>query len=325
MPAPRVRLPFAGAYRLTQGFAARPEVYQKFKLAGHNGLDWGTPTGTPILAVADGKAIEVAFKEGPDGADADGFGNYVKLEHDWGESLYAHLSKVDLKKGDAIKEGEQLGLAGNTGFSTAAHLHFGMRVNPYNREDGWRGYTNPAWFLVGPGFNEATDPAQLAAINRKMQAAQQSEAAARQELASAQAGFEFQRQELTTQADLYRERVTDLLKRFAGQIPPNTDLLASLEILVQKDAWNFERQELNAQANLWREKVVELLRRHIPGQLPANADPLATLEALMSQWADEIKQARSSQLAGLAASFAAGLPPSDPVTSGSARARSRSN
>lgn len=325
MPAPRVRLPFDGAYRLTQGFAARPEVYKQFGLVGHNGLDWGTPTGTPIVAVAEGKAVEIAFAEGEKGADAKGFGNYVKLEHSWGQSLYAHLSKIDLKKNDAIKEGSQLGLSGNTGFSSGPHLHFGLRVDPYNTSDGWRGYTNPAWFLVGTGFNEAVDSGQLADLNRKLQAAQKAETAARQELTSVQAGFDFQRQELTAQADLYRERVSDLLRRYAGQIPPSTDLLSSLEVLVQKDAWNFERQELNAQASLWREKVVELLRRYIPGQLPANADPLATLDALMKQWADEIKQARSSQLAGLAASFAASLPPVEDSTSDLARARSRSN
>lgn len=325
MPSPRVRLPFDGSPRLTQSFGARPEVYKQFGLVGHNGIDWGTRVGTPILAVADGKAVEIAFKDDAKGADANGFGNYVKLEHAWGQSLYAHLSKVDLKKSDTIKEGAQLGLSGNTGFSSGPHLHFGMRVSPYNTSDGWRGYTNPAWFLVGAGFNEAVDSAQLADLNRKLEAAQQSETTVRQELAAAQSGFDFQRQELTTQADLYRERVSDLLRRYAGQIPPSTDLLSSLEILVQKDAWNFERQELTAQANLWREKVIELLRRYMPGQLPANADPLATLDALMKQWSEELKQARSSQLAGLAASFAASLPPVEDTLSSRTRARSRSN
>lgn len=324
MPTPRVRLPFDGSQRLSQNFAERPEVYKQFGLAGHNGIDWGMKVGTPIVAVANGKAVEIAFKNDEKGADPKGFGNYVKLEHTWGQSLYAHLSKVDLKQGDAIKEGAQLGLSGNTGFSSGAHLHFGMRVSPYITSDGWRGYTNPAWFLVGPGFNEAADSTQIAELNRRLQTAQQSEANARQELANTQSGFDFQRQELTTQADLYRERVSDLLQRYAGQIPPNTDMLAALETLVQKDAWNFERQELNAQANLWREKVVDLLRRYMPGQLPANADPLATLDALMRQWSEELKQARVSQLAGLAGSFAASPPPPDEAAPHKANKRSPS-
>ncbi len=304
MPAPRIRLPFTGAFRMTQGFAEHPEVYQRFGLLGHNGIDWGMNIGTSLVAAADGKATEIAFVEGPKGADSDGFGNYVKLEHAWGQSLYAHLSKVDLKEGDGVTAGDQIGLSGNTGFSTGPHLHFGIRVNPFNAKDGWRGYVNPAWFLVGPGFNEETaGSAQLAELQRKMQDVQQA-------LSSAQSSFDFQRQELTAQADLWRNQITDMLRRYVpGQLPPSTDPLMIMDALLQKDPTNFQRQELAEQADLWREKVTDLLRRYLPGQLPANADPLAALETLMQQWSEEIKQARTAKLASFVAPFASAQTP----------------
>lgn len=291
MTAPRVRLPFDGKFRMTQGFAERPEVYKRYGLLGHNGIDWGMKVGTPILAVADGKVAEAKFKDDPKGWDADGYGNYLKLEHSWGESLYAHLSRIDVAEGNTVKEGDPIALSGNTGFSSGPHLHFGMRVKPFNRNDGWSGYTNPAWFLVGPGFNEAVDGARLAELTRRAEEAEKA-------LADAQAGFAFQRQELLAQAELYREQIMALLRRYVpGQLPPNADPLAMLETLLQREAAQFRHQELAAQVALWREKATELVRRYMPGQLPPNADPLVALEALLQQWSEDLKRARLAQLA----------------------------
>ncbi len=303
MSAPRVRLPFAGTFRMTQGFAERPEVYKRYGLLGHNGIDWGMKVGTPILAVADGKVVEAKFKDDPKGWDADGYGNYLKLEHTWGESLYAHLSRIDVAEGDTVREGDRIGLSGNTGFSSGPHLHFGMRVKPFNRQDGWSGYTNPAWFLVGPGFNEAVDGARLAELTQRAETAEKA-------LAEAQAAFNFQRQELIAQAELYREHLLQLLQRYVpGQLPPNADLLAILETLLQREGAQFRQQELVAQVTLWREKVTELVRRYLPGQLPPHADPLVALEALLQQWSEDLKRARLSQLAAFAP------PPSAPLYS----------
>jgi hypothetical protein len=133
--------------RITQGWKERPEYYSRFKvdgvpLQGHNGIDYGTPIGSVIVAVDDGKVVENAF-------DPFGYGYYVKLVHPWGESLYAHLSSANVDVGEIVLKGTPLGYSGNSGNSTGPHLHFGMRVNPFNRRDGMGGYTNPIPYLGG--------------------------------------------------------------------------------------------------------------------------------------------------------------------------------
>lgn len=131
---------------VTQVFGVNGDYYKRFKvdgvpLRGHNGIDFGTPVGTPIVAVDDGVVVEVANDPG-------GYGKYVKLVHPWGESLYAHLNHQDVPVGARLVRGVQLGLSGNTGKSTGPHLHFGMRVHPFNRADGWGGYIDPAPYLT---------------------------------------------------------------------------------------------------------------------------------------------------------------------------------
>jgi murein DD-endopeptidase MepM/ murein hydrolase activator NlpD len=130
---------------ITQNFGENPQVYGRFKvdgvaLKGHNGLDFGTPQGVPILAVNKGTVVEVA-------EDPTGYGRYVKMQHSWGQSLYAHLSSQLVSVGQVVKSGWYLGNSGDTGFSTGPHLHFGLRVNPFNRADGWGGYVDPLPYL----------------------------------------------------------------------------------------------------------------------------------------------------------------------------------
>ena len=138
---------------VTQRFGERPDYYARFSvdgvpLRGHNGIDFGTPEGTWITAVDSGNVVEVAD-------DDDGYGRYVKLVHPWGESLYAHLSAWAVAVGDKVERGQWIGDSGNTGNSTGPHLHFGMRVNPYNRQDGWGGYVDPAPYLLNVSAPEA--------------------------------------------------------------------------------------------------------------------------------------------------------------------------
>lgn len=132
---------------ITQVFGVNRDYYKQFKvdgvpLNGHNGVDFGIPVGTIIQAVYSGDVIEVAN-------DPEGYGLYIKLKHFWGETLYAHLSQQDVRVGDKVSMGQMVGLSGNTGKSTGPHLHFGMRVNPYNRKDGWGGYIDPLKYLGG--------------------------------------------------------------------------------------------------------------------------------------------------------------------------------
>lgn len=154
-PVPILAHPVADPrYRVvTQVFGVNGDYYRRFAvdgvpLLGHNGIDFGTPEGTEIVAVDDGWVIESANDPG-------GFGEYVKLGHAWGESLYAHLNTRNLLDG-RVGKGGLVGRSGWTGNvlppgPEGAHLHFGMRVNPYNRQDGWGGYIDPAPYLINVG------------------------------------------------------------------------------------------------------------------------------------------------------------------------------
>jgi len=227
---PRVPLPFTGSHRLTQGFGENPSVYARLGLPGHNGIDWSMPVGTPILAVDRGKVILKA-------EDKEGFGRHIKLQHDWGQSLYAHLSEFKVRKNQNVDQGDVIALSGNTGFSTGPHLHFGMRVKPYQTDDGWNGYTNPQRFLIWP--TESPSDEQLQELQQALQEAQQA-------LKDAQGSFAFERGELLEQADLWREAVSTLLQRFIpGELPPDTDVLATLSALMQSWAQELDVRRRN--------------------------------------------------------------------------------
>lgn len=138
--------PLGNNFPILQSFGDNPAGYADVTcggvaLRGHNGIDYGTPVGTPVLAIQNGAALEV-------GDDPDGFGRYVVLGHQWGQSLYAHLDQVSVAQGQSVAAGDQIGLSGNTGKTSQPHLHFGMRVNPFTVEDGWCGYVDPAPYLA---------------------------------------------------------------------------------------------------------------------------------------------------------------------------------
>lgn len=96
----------------------------------HKGIDIAAPVGTPIMAAADGEVISAGWNSG-------GFGNLVKILHSDGTvTLYAHNSKIHVRKGQFVKQGQHISNMGSTGFSTGPHLHFEMHpqgqkaVNP---------------------------------------------------------------------------------------------------------------------------------------------------------------------------------------------------
>ena len=103
----------------------------------HKGIDvvkqWGQ--SDTIIAIEEGTVAEV--RTNSVGFEVGTFGNYVLLKHDNGySSLYAHLSRVDVKKGQKVKKGQSLGYMGETGHSYGIHLHFeiglnNQRINPY--------------------------------------------------------------------------------------------------------------------------------------------------------------------------------------------------
>lgn len=107
--------------RVTSGFGGRMHpLAREWRM--HNGVDYAAPTGTPIRAV--GKGV-VSFA----GAQR-GYGNVVEITHAGGKStLYAHMSRIDVRKGQQIDQGSRVGLVGRTGWATGPHLHFEFRVN----------------------------------------------------------------------------------------------------------------------------------------------------------------------------------------------------
>ncbi len=94
----------------------------------HGGIDIKIAEGSSVMSTASGKVIEAT--------DKDGWGKLIVIKHANGyETWYAHLSKINVKKGDTVKKEQEIGLSGNTGHSTAPHLHYeirknGERVNP---------------------------------------------------------------------------------------------------------------------------------------------------------------------------------------------------
>ena len=86
----------------------------------HPGVDVAVPVGTPIRAAGGGTIVEVG--------DNAKYGRFVRVEHrDGYETLYAHASEILVKQGDKIPSGRTIALSGNTGQSTAPHLHFEVR------------------------------------------------------------------------------------------------------------------------------------------------------------------------------------------------------
>ena len=116
--------------RMASGYGNRIHPIYKTKKF-HAGMDFTAPTGTEIYATGNGKIIEVKKSRR-------GWGNHIVIDHGYGyETVYAHLSRFNVRKGQYIKRGEIIGYVGNTGTSTAPHLHYevhknGKPVNPVN-------------------------------------------------------------------------------------------------------------------------------------------------------------------------------------------------
>ena len=106
--------------RITSGFAMRfHPLLQHWR--AHLGVDYGAPAGTPVRSVGDG-FVTFAGRQ-------NGYGNVVQVEHGGDRStLYAHLSRIDVKQGQRIEQGQRLGAVGSTGWATGPHLHFEFRV-----------------------------------------------------------------------------------------------------------------------------------------------------------------------------------------------------
>jgi murein DD-endopeptidase MepM/ murein hydrolase activator NlpD len=115
--------------QLLSGFGYRIHPIYKIRKM-HAGIDFSAKTGTPIQSTGDGKVVKVQ------NSGRRGYGIHVVIDHGYGyETLYGHMSKADVKKGDVVKKGQVIGKVGSTGTSTAPHCHYEVRyrgkaVNP---------------------------------------------------------------------------------------------------------------------------------------------------------------------------------------------------
>ena len=142
-----MKLPYNGDFRITQYFndPCCRESYHKFlvlnhegirvPLPGHNGVDFGLPHGTPVIAPHAGTVIEATF-------DPLGYGWYIKIENDQEGSVLAHLANnsIIVVVGQVVDEGQKLALSDNTGNSTGEHLHWGYYRKPRDRANGFGGF-----------------------------------------------------------------------------------------------------------------------------------------------------------------------------------------
>ena len=113
--------------RVSSSFGRR-KAPKKGASTYHKGMDFAVPTGTAIRATSGGVVTKAGW--------GSGYGYVVYIRHpDGKESRYGHCSKVLVKAGQSVKQGEKIALSGNTGISTGPHLHFeilvgGSQVNP---------------------------------------------------------------------------------------------------------------------------------------------------------------------------------------------------
>ena len=116
--------------RLASGYGYRIDPFTK-KPRMHKGMDFTASSGTPIFATGKGIVKRADNR-------ASGYGKHIRIDHGFGYvSLYAHLSKYNVKRGQKVKRGDIIGFVGNSGRSAGPHLHYeiikdGSKINPLN-------------------------------------------------------------------------------------------------------------------------------------------------------------------------------------------------
>ena len=97
------------------------------KQKAHLGVDYAAPTGTPVRTIGDGLVTFAGVQRG--------YGNVIEISHkDDQSTLFAHLSRIDVRKGQRVSQGDLVGAVGSTGASTGPHLHFEFRVKGQHQD-----------------------------------------------------------------------------------------------------------------------------------------------------------------------------------------------
>ena len=116
--------------RMASGYGYRIDPFTK-KRRFHYGMDFSARKGTPIYATGNGTVKRADNR-------SSGFGKHIRIDHGFGYvSLYAHLSKYNVRRGQKVKRGDVIGFVGNTGRSRGPHLHYEIlkdnkKINPLN-------------------------------------------------------------------------------------------------------------------------------------------------------------------------------------------------
>jgi len=116
--------------RMASGYGFRTDPFNKSRKM-HRGMDFTAPRNTPIYAASDGKVIRADSR-------SSGYGKHIRIDHGFGYlTLYAHLNKYNVKRGQKVQKGDIIGYVGSTGRSQAPHLHYEVqkdkkRINPLN-------------------------------------------------------------------------------------------------------------------------------------------------------------------------------------------------
>lgn len=146
-------------YTITQGFGGNAAYYQQYGQAGHNGIDLGATTGSPVYAADDGTVVFEGWGQNHSwmGVPA---GICVLINHGGSHAGYAHLSDTVVSKGQAVRKGQLIGHVGSTGAATGPHLHFEMLPLSPNFNNGYAGRINVTPYI------ETTKNATDAEINQ---------------------------------------------------------------------------------------------------------------------------------------------------------------
>jgi hypothetical protein len=139
----KLQLPVEAGTIITQRFGEHPEDYRVWSLPGHEGIDFGAPSGSPVYAVADG-VVAYSGNSGP-------YGLHINIQHAGFLTIYGHLSRTNTAAKQTVKAGEMIGAVGSTGNSTGPHLHLTLKVNGAQTGSYPAGIVDPYPYLFGVG------------------------------------------------------------------------------------------------------------------------------------------------------------------------------
>lgn len=142
--------------RVTSGFKMRfHPIFQTWR--AHLGTDYAAPIGTSVRSVGDG-TVEFSGVQ-------NGFGNVVIVKHrNNNTTLYAHLSRINVRNGQSVSQGQNIGAVGQTGWATGPHLHFEFRVNGVHQDPltvARRNESLPVASWARPAFNQAATQVKM--------------------------------------------------------------------------------------------------------------------------------------------------------------------